>query len=144
VDAKTGRLRTQPTKITNLAGFHLEGLNVTADGSRLLFESSSDQSYVYVARLEADGKLQNPRRLTPDQRYNSPFGWTSDSKAVIFRSDRTGTFALYKQALDQDVPELIPTGSGNPMMARVSPDGAWLIYPTLLNPQSEQRLCVSR
>jgi Tol biopolymer transport system component len=86
-----------------------------------------------VGRFGADGKLENPRRLTPDQRYNTPYGWTSDSKAVIFRSDRTGTFALYKQALDQDVPELIATGPGNPMMARVSPDGAWLIYPTLLN-----------
>jgi Tol biopolymer transport system component len=45
VDARSGKLKTEPRKITNLAGFHLEGLSVTADGRRLLFESSSDQSY---------------------------------------------------------------------------------------------------
>jgi DNA-binding winged helix-turn-helix (wHTH) protein/Tol biopolymer transport system component len=131
VDVKSGKPRSEPRKMTNLSGFHLEGLSVTADGRRLVFESTSDQSYVYVGRLEPDGKLENPRRLTPDQSYNTPFEWTADSKAVIFRSDRTGTFAIYKQALDQDVPELIPTGPGNPIFPRLSPDGNWLIYPVL-------------
>lgn len=133
VDARSGKPRSQPRKITNLAGFHMEGLSATADGKRLLFESSTDQSYVDVGRLEVDGRLGNPWRLTPDERYNSPFGWTPDSKAVIFRSDRTGAFSFYKQALDQDMPELIPTGPGNPVMGRVSPEGTWLIYPALPN-----------
>ena len=131
VDTTTGNLRSQPRKITNLAGFHMEGLSNTADGTRLLFESSTDQSYVYVGRLAAGGKLENPRRLTPDERYNTPFAWTADSKAVIFRSDRTGSFSIYKQALDQSEPQLIPTGSGNPGMARVSQEGTWLIYAAL-------------
>jgi len=131
VDSESGKPRTPPRKVTNLPGFHMEGLSATAEGKQLLFESSTDQSYVYVGQVEADGELGNPRRLTPDERYNTPYAWTPDSKAVIFRSDRTGTFALYKQALDQDVPELIPTGPGNPIMARVSADGTWLIYPAL-------------
>jgi DNA-binding winged helix-turn-helix (wHTH) protein/Tol biopolymer transport system component len=136
VDANRGKLRSQPRKITNLAGFHMEALSSTADGRRLLFESSTDQSYVYVGRLAADGKLENPRRLTPDERYNTPYAWTADSKSVIFRSDRTGSFSIYKQALDQDVPELIPTGSGNPLLDRVSQDGTWLIYAVLPNADS--------
>jgi len=137
---KSGRLHSPPQEITKLSGFHMEGLSATTDGTKLLVESSSDQSYVYVGRLAADGKLEDPRRLTPNQRYNTPYGWTSDSKTVIFRSDRTGTFALYKQALDQEVPEMIVTGPGNPMMTRVSPDGAWLIYQTLMDGQREYRL----
>jgi eukaryotic-like serine/threonine-protein kinase len=142
VDAKSGKPERQPRRITNLAGFHMEGLSVAADGRKLTFETSSDQSYVYVGRLEADGKLGSLQRLTPDERYNTPSAWTPDSKAVIFRSDRTGTFAIYKQALDQDVPELIPTGSGNPSFPRVSPDGTWLIYAVLPNTdsRSEYRL----
>ena len=68
------------------------------------------------------------RRMNGTTRH---YAWTFDSRAVIFRSDRTGTFALYKQALDQDVPEMIPTGPGNPMFPRVSPDGKWLLYPLL-------------
>jgi hypothetical protein len=136
VDAKSGRPRSEPRRITNLAGFHMEALSVTAEGNKLIFESSSDQSYVYVGRLDASGKLENPRRLTPDQRYNTPAAWTSGSKAVIFRSDRTGTFGIYKQALDQDVPELIPTGPGNRIWPRVSPGGTWLIYSVFPNTHS--------
>src|SRR5438067_6549775 len=85
VDTKSGKARSQPTRVTNLAGFHMEALSINTEGKKLLFESSSDQSYVYVGRLEANGKLGNPRRLTPDQRYNTPISWTPDSKAVIFR-----------------------------------------------------------
>jgi DNA-binding winged helix-turn-helix (wHTH) protein/Tol biopolymer transport system component len=140
VDANGRKLGSAPRKITNLAGFHMEGLSVTADGTRLVVENSSDQSYVYVGRLEADGKLGDPRHLTPDQRYNTPYAWTSDSKAVVFRSDRTGAFALYKQALEQDVPEMIVNGPGNPGLARVSPDGGWLIYDLLLNGRRDYRL----
>jgi Tol biopolymer transport system component/DNA-binding winged helix-turn-helix (wHTH) protein len=139
VDAKGRKLNSEPRKITNLAGFHMEGLSVTADGTRLVVESSSDQSYVYVGRLEG-GKLGNPRHLTPDQRYNTPYGWTSDSKAVVFRSDRTGAFAIYKQALDEDVPEMIVNGPGNPGLARVSPDGKWLIYDLLLKGRRDYRM----
>ena len=144
VDANGRKLGSQPRKITNLAGFHMEGLSVTADGTRIVVENSGDQSYVYVGRLEADSRLGDPRQLTPDQRYNTPYGWTSDSKAVVFRSDRTGAFALYKQALDQDVPEMIVNGPGNPGLARVSPDGKWLIYDLLLNGGAITDGCASR
>lgn len=84
---------------------------------------------MYVGRLSKDGKLLEDRRLTPDERYNTPYAWTADSKAVIFRSDRTGRFVLYKRALDQQVPDLIPTGSGNPEFPRLRPDGDWVLYP---------------
>jgi Tol biopolymer transport system component len=129
LDSATGKPAGRPQKLTNLAGFHIEGLTASVDGNRLLFESSSDQSYVYVARVGEHGQLMDGRRLTPDERYNSPYAWSSDSRAVVFISDRTGTFALYRQALDQDVPELIRTGPEKPGMARVSPDGIWVIYP---------------
>jgi eukaryotic-like serine/threonine-protein kinase len=131
VDSKSGKSRSQPRRITNLTGFHMEGFSVTGDGRRLVFESSTQQSQVYVGSLEAGGALGNPRRLTLDERFNIPFAWTPDSKAVIFNSDRTGTFSIYRQGMDQDVPELIPTGPENIQVTRVSPDGAWLIYTAL-------------
>jgi hypothetical protein len=44
-------------------------------------------------------------------------------------SDRTGRFAIYKQALDSDVPEgplvLPPDGTRS---ARATPDGKWILY----------------
>jgi DNA-binding winged helix-turn-helix (wHTH) protein/Tol biopolymer transport system component len=133
VDANTGHARGRPHRLTNLAGFQMDSLSVTADGSRLMFDSGSDQSNVYVGRFLHAGNLETPRRLTFQQRYNSPYTWTPDSKAVIFRSDRTGVFSIYKQALDQQEAELIPTGSESIAVARRSPGGKWLIYTTLAN-----------
>jgi len=142
VDESSGQRSTEPARITKLAGFHMEGLSAAADGRRILFESSVDQSYVYIGRLSSDGKLAEGRRLTPDERYNTPYGWTADSKAVIFRSDRTGRFALYKQALDQQAPDLIPTGPGSPQFPRLSPDGEWIIYPNGPYPKHDRLMRV--
>jgi hypothetical protein len=36
----------------------METLSATTEGKKLVFESSSDQSYVYVGRLDAQGKLE--------------------------------------------------------------------------------------
>lgn len=133
VDSKTGQARGSPRRMTGLAGFRMEGLSTTADGKRLLFASGSDQSQIYIRRILPGWNLDVPRRLTFDERYNSPYAWTPDSKAVIFRSNRTGTFCIYKQALDQNEAELIPTGPETIGWPRVSPDGQWLVYSALSN-----------
>ena len=108
----------------------------SADAKRLVVESSTDQARIYLASLGARGRIEGLRRLTLDERFTIPYAWTPDSNAVIFTSDRTGTFLIYKEALDQDVPELIPTGPESTRMARVSPDGNWLIYAALSNAKS--------
>ncbi len=136
VESKTGKPGASPQRVTNLAGFEVESLSVTADGKRLLFENLSDQCHVYVGRLLPGGKVETPRRLTLDERHNSPYAWTPDSKAVVFRSDRTGIGSIYKQALDENEPDLIPTGSEVVEIIRVSPDGKWLVYQALPKVQS--------
>jgi hypothetical protein len=65
---------------------------------------------------------------------NTPQAWTGDSKSVIFRSDRTGSFLVYKQALHERAPELVPTGSGTPVVARAK------TQPEVLAERSD-RLC---
>jgi DNA-binding winged helix-turn-helix (wHTH) protein/Tol biopolymer transport system component len=133
VDERSGTARGQPLRITNLAGFHIEGLSDGAAGKKLVFQSVTYQSNVYVGRLGTDGGLVDPRRLTLDDRYNTPWAWTADSKAIIFTSDRTGKSLLYRQALGQDFADMIPTGRDDIRMARLSPDGAHLIYAALSN-----------
>ena len=43
-------------------------------------------------------------------------------------SDRTGAFNIYKQGLNQSVPDLVVTGSQQTAQPRLSPDGKQLIY----------------
>jgi DNA-binding winged helix-turn-helix (wHTH) protein/Tol biopolymer transport system component len=133
VNPKTGKARSSPHRITNLNGFRMDGLSITADGRRMVFGSGSDQAQIYVRRILPGWDLDAPRRLTFDETYNSPFDWTPDSKAVIFRSNRTGTYCIYKQALDQNEAELIPTGPESIGLPRVSPDGEWLVYSVQSN-----------
>jgi DNA-binding winged helix-turn-helix (wHTH) protein/Tol biopolymer transport system component len=133
VDSRSGKPRSQPKRIARMTSLNPQGFTVGADGKKLAFNSGTYQSHVYMAAFKPDGTLTNPRRLTLDERYDFAWTWTPDSRAVIFTSDRTGTFALYKQALDQAIPELIPTGAEAVRMARVTPDGAWLIYAALSN-----------
>lgn len=142
VDEGSGRRLGDPARLTAVAGFHMEGLSAAADGKRIVFESSLDQTYVYVAEISTSDKLSSGRRLTTDERYNSPFAWTPDSRAVIFRSDRTGRFEIYKQELDRQVSDLIDTGPGSPGYPRLSPDGKWVIYPDGEYPKQDRLMRV--
>ncbi len=130
VDRRTGRARGQPQKVTNFVGFRMSGFSYTSDAKHLVFESAKEQSRIQLGRLDATGKLVDTRVFTLDERNNVPWAFTPDSKAVIFSSDRTGEWALYRQALGANVPELIRTGRESVDVTRLSPDGTFLIYPT--------------
>jgi Tol biopolymer transport system component len=56
-----------------------------------------------------------------------PTAWTSDSKAVIFSSDRNGHWGIYKQELNRDSAETLVI-SDVPLGGRTSPDGKWMLY----------------
>ena len=85
---------------------------------------------MYVADLEANGtRMTAPRRLTLNEGRNYPAAWTADSRAVLFGSYRDGRWRTYKQFLDEDSAQPIVAGTDpDEEDARVSPDGAWLLY----------------
>ncbi len=129
LDPRTGKLEDKPTRITNWVGFSFASPTGTADGKRLTFLKSNFHSSVYIAELEAGGtKLTTPRRLTLDERNDWPTAWTSDSKAVLFWSDRNGPNQIFKQSIDQEVAETVAAGPEEDWLPRVSPDGMSIFY----------------
>jgi len=131
LDAQSGRPTDKPTQITTWVGFSFDHLTGTADGRRLVFVKSSSESTVYVASLEDRGeRLTTPRRLTFDGRNDAPTSWTSDSRAVIFTSDRNGQSQIFKQGVDQRDAENIVAGSVGGWIPRTSPDGKSILYLT--------------
>jgi Tol biopolymer transport system component len=90
---------------------------------------------VYVADLTGgdNQKLTNIRPLTFDESVNFPHAWTPDSSAVIFESNRNGSFDLFQQRVNKQDVEPIVTTSTDKYLAQVSPDAKWLLYNSSKN-----------
>jgi Tol biopolymer transport system component/DNA-binding winged helix-turn-helix (wHTH) protein len=120
-----------PVRLTNDQG-SVFSISASVDGKRIAYVKGVPQPDVYVAKLQASGAVEEPQRLTLDDRQDLPYDWTTDNKSVIYISDRTGTFCIYKQSIDQKMPELLLSGSQGLMGPRLSPDGTQILY--LVNP----------
>jgi serine/threonine protein kinase len=133
VDERTGKIVGEPRCLTNWAGFCVTGLSRTADGKKLAFVRSSDLLTVYVAEFDAAKlSISTPRRITFTDDMSSPTAWTPDSKAVLIRSNREGSWGIYRQDLNSNAPEPIVTGLRNVPYelydSPVSPDRNWILY----------------
>ena len=128
LDPRTGKPENKPARMTNWVGFSFATPTVTADGKRVAFLNWNFQSNVYVAELKAQGaKLTTPRRLTLEESNDWLDDWTSDSRAVLFWSDRNGSNQVFKQNIDQKTAETVIAGPGA-WMPRMSSDGVSILY----------------
>ena len=129
IDPQTGRASGEPRRLTSWAGFSLRNLQMTVDGKRLGFARKHDESDVYVVELEGNGiASQTLRRLTLDDRMDWPGGWTRNSGAVLFFSDRNGNFNIFKQDIRGGPAEEIAGGAEEKRSPPLSPDGSWILY----------------
>jgi serine/threonine protein kinase/Tol biopolymer transport system component len=128
IDPKTGNSIDKPQQLTHLPGFILTNMSFTKDGKKLTFVRWSGPLSVYLADLRAGVGITKLRHFTLSDSSDSPTAWTSDSKAVIFHSERDGRHSIYKQSLNADSPELLVPDQGNGGLATISPDGKWTLY----------------
>jgi len=129
VDGQAGTPTGKPKQITLWAESDVFGLSASADGKRLALVKQTYQSQVYLGELTAGGMHMNPpRRLTNDEAVDQPYAWTPDSKAVLFSSNRNGTWGLFKQGMNQDTAEPVVTGPQDADKPRLSTDGNWILY----------------
>jgi Tol biopolymer transport system component len=143
VDDRTGTVTGQARKLTDWAGFSIDALSGTYDGTYVSFRKWTSQHGFYVADLRfGNTKIENPKKMTFVAADSFPTGWTTDSKAVIFLSNRNGRWGIYKQDVNSESADTLLTTTSQPF-PRVSPDGKWLIYmevPPSGGPQSSQAL----
>ena len=130
VDPKTGRSSTGARQMSTWDGVDVMGISVSRDDHRLLVNKLHRHRDIYVGSLKENGtRLDALRRLTFSDSSNNVFGWTADSKAIFFTSDRTGTSQVYRQKLDQEVAEPLNPAPGREG-GTVSPDGRSILYWT--------------
>ncbi len=135
VDSNLWSIRTDgqktkgsPLRLSNDSG-SVRFVSASSDGKRIVYVKGVPEPDVYIAELTSSATFQGePQRLTLDDRLDVPYDWTPDNKDVIFVSDRTGTFDIYKQRLGQIVPDLLVPGKQQAEIVRLTPDGSQLIY----------------
>jgi serine/threonine protein kinase/Tol biopolymer transport system component len=130
IDKKNGTPQGEARRLTDWSGFSAYGFSATADGKGLAFLRGSYRVAVFVGDLADNGRrLLNAHPLTLDDNINIPMAWTPDSREVLFSSKRAAARLIYKQALEPgSAPQLVTSVPGMDFyLARVTPDGAWLI-----------------
>ncbi len=148
-DLNTGRISEAPRRLTNWVGSALDGVSVTADGSRVAFRKEIGHFLGYVADLESGGaRLSNSRRITLEETGEDRLtDWTRDSKMLIVARNRAAHWRIYTQSLgSNDEPALLSKAKtqelrpiapavpgGRVKEALLSPDQKWIIaqvFPT--------------
>jgi Tol biopolymer transport system component len=133
VDERTGKAAGLPQPITQAEG-RIGSMSETADGKRLVVLRSNEVPQVFIAsRYAASHQWNEPRRLTLDDNVNIADTWTADSRAVLFVSNRDGTWKLFKQNIDETTPEVLAEGRSL-ATPRLSPDGSQVLYLSYSNP----------
>jgi len=124
VDSIKGEPSRAPQPLLPLADFDLGDLTASVDGKSLAFTKSRSSSDVYIGELSGV-TLTAPRRFTLDNRGNFLPIWTPDSKSILFNSKRNGRTELFRQGINDSIPEKIASTGEGP---GVSPDGRWILY----------------
>jgi serine/threonine protein kinase/Tol biopolymer transport system component len=130
VDGRNGIPQGKAHQLTDWSGFSVYSFSATADGKQLIFLRGTDHASVFVGELAGkENRLVNSRRLTLDDNYNLPLAWTPDSREVIYSSQRGSNWLMFRQLLDQGsvAQPITPVADTNFYLARLSPDGAWIL-----------------
>ncbi len=130
VDRKSGNSQGKPHQLTDWSGFSVSSFSATADGKQLVFVRGTDHASVFVGDLaDKENRLVNSRLLTLDDYYNLPMTWTPDSNEVIYSSQRASNWMMFRQPLDlgSAAQPITPAGDTNFVLARLSPDGTWVL-----------------
>jgi eukaryotic-like serine/threonine-protein kinase len=127
---ETGALTGRPRQLTHLGtSTRVFALSRSSNGKKIAAIIESDEADAYVGDLDQSGRrLVDARRLTFNSKVDYPHAWTPDSESVIFESDRSGNFDLFKQSITSRIAETIVKGPDNEFIPKATPDGRWLLY----------------
>lgn len=138
VDDRSGEVEGKPVHLTTGIG-RIGGLSITADGKRLVVWRANSEPEVFLAEIDAEThRFKTPRRLVLDENANIVSAWTADGRAVLFASNRNGTWKLFRQQIDQVTPQVLVEGR-DIFMPRLNPDGQEILYLAGYHPDDPSR-----
>jgi DNA-binding winged helix-turn-helix (wHTH) protein/Tol biopolymer transport system component len=130
----TGAFLASPRSIIPVPDNVVTSLSVSLNGTRIAALLEKGEADVYLADNQ-NAPLNNRRRLTLDSRRDYPNAWTADGSSILFESDRSGHFHLYRQALDSSTAELLTDMGGDQVSSTLTPDGRWVLFKRMIGDQ---------
>jgi eukaryotic-like serine/threonine-protein kinase len=106
------------------------------DGRRIAFWANDNAGKRDIYTVSASGGSETVVPVTSDDALDWNPVWAPDGRSLFFSSDRNGTMALWRIAIDQKsgkvagVPEIIPTPAASAGRISVSADGRRLVFQT--------------
>jgi Tol biopolymer transport system component/DNA-binding winged helix-turn-helix (wHTH) protein len=96
------------------------------DGQKIAFLRASENSVLDVYWIPAAGG--QPHQVTHDGKMIDGIAWSSDSRSIIFSSNRAGEYGLYKIPLVGGTPERMPVGTEGATQPAIPRDGKNLAF----------------
>jgi Tol biopolymer transport system component len=122
------------------AGLGVSQMSATQDDKKLAIIRASKQADVYAAAIASDGSINEPRRITLDDRDDRPTGWMPGGDTLLFESNRNGTWDVFRQRLEAADAEQVAGGPGEQFAGQSAPGGAAVLYWSSSNGAPETRL----
>ena len=134
VDAATGGLEGEPKilyqpRLRDQA-LRIFGLTLSADNRQLVVLNNTSDAAIFVGDFQkSEPSITNLRRITLNTALNFPDLWTAASDGLIFESDLTGRWNLYRQSLtDRYARPLFKMFNWHYVMAQLAPDGQSMLF----------------
>jgi Tol biopolymer transport system component/DNA-binding winged helix-turn-helix (wHTH) protein len=121
-DAAHARLALQGV-VTSYEG--IDGLAWTPDG-HLLFSGYIDDGQV-IWQISADGLNRTQLTSSVGDSVDRQMSVTADNRFIVFQSNRSGGFEIWRANRDGSNLEKLTNGNNNSQPS-LSPDGKWIVY----------------
>jgi DNA-binding winged helix-turn-helix (wHTH) protein/Tol biopolymer transport system component len=128
-DLNTGRFLSDPLPLSDVNGDRAFSLSASDDGQQVGMVVERRSPEVFVGELLQPGPtLAGTSRLTAHASDAYPHGWTPDGTAVVYESNESGKYAIFKRRLDASAPEMLARLPDDCVLPEVTPDGKWVLF----------------
>ena len=128
-DLNTGRFLSNPLPLFDVNGDRAFSVSASDDGQQVGMVVERRSPEVFVGELQQPGPtLAGTYRLTAHAADAYPHGWTPDGTAVVYESNESGRYAIFKRRLDASAPEMLARLPDDCVLPEVTPDGKWVLF----------------
>ena len=128
-DLNTGRFLSNPLPLFDVNGDRASSVSASDDGQQVGMVVERRSPEVFVGELQQPGPtLAGAHRLTAHASDAYPHGWTPDGTAVVYESNESGRYAIFKRRLDASAPEMLARLPDDCVLPEVTPDGKWVLF----------------